>query len=191
MRFRHLFTALTIAAASVPLLAVRPAAADEPAYHRIVFPVQEKVSYSDDWGAARAGGRSHQGNDLMGSKLFHELAAADGVVQWVKVDDGTSTSGNMLSLKGDDGWVYWYIHVNNDTPGTDDALNPPEYRFAPGIQAGSRVKAADFIAFMGDSGDAETTGPHLHFEIHQPDGTATDPYVSLRLSQGQPTGNRC
>src|SRR5436190_7973477 len=99
-------------------------AADEPAWHRIHFPVREKVSYSDDWGAARAGGRTHQGNDLMGSKLFHELAAADGVVQWVKVDQGTGSSGNMLSLKGDDGWVYWYIHINNDTPGTDDAANP-------------------------------------------------------------------
>src|SRR5437588_12354465 len=127
MRFRHLFTALTIAAASVPLLAVRPAAADEPAYHRIVFPVQEKVSFSDDFGAARAGGRSHQGNDLMGAKLDHELAAVDGTVTSLKVADGTGISGNMLTLRGDDGWFYYYIHVNNDTPGTDDGANPPEF----------------------------------------------------------------
>ena len=59
----------------------------DAATNRIVFPVQEKVSYSDDFGAARAGGRKHQGNDLMGAKLDHELAAADGVISWVKVDD--------------------------------------------------------------------------------------------------------
>src|SRR5438067_8248991 len=117
MRFRHLFTALAIAgAAAIPLVSAATAAADEPPYHRIVFPVQEKVSYSDDFGAPRAGGRKHQGNDLMGAKLDHEVAAADGVVNWLKVDDGTGSSGNMLSLQGDDGWAYWYIHINNDTP---------------------------------------------------------------------------
>jgi hypothetical protein len=150
------------------------------------------VSYTDDFGAPRAGGRIHQGNDLMGKKLFHELAATDGTVTSLKVDDPNGgISGNMLTLKADDGWFFYYIHINNDTPGTDDAANPPEYRFAPGITVGSKVKAGDFIAYMGDSGDAETTGPHLHFEVHKPDGTAIDPFTSLRLSQGMPAGTRC
>ena len=30
----------------------------------------------------------------------------------------------MLILTGTDGWKYWYIHINNDTPGTDDGANP-------------------------------------------------------------------
>src|SRR4051812_50120173 len=110
MRFRHLFTALTVAAASVPLAGVMspsPAAADEPPYHRIVFPVQEKVSYSDDFGAARAGGRSHQGNDLMGAKLDHELAAADGTISWVKVDTGTGPPGDNAPPEAGDGGGSW------------------------------------------------------------------------------------
>src|SRR3954465_499711 len=116
MRFRHLFTALTVAAASVPLAGVlspSPAAADEPPYHRIVFPVQERVSYSDDFGAPRAdlgGGRSHEGNDLMGQKLFHEVAVVDGTIPSVRIADGARISGNMLTLKGNDGWFYYYIH---------------------------------------------------------------------------------
>src|SRR5436190_160859 len=192
--------ALTLlsAATAVPFLGSAPAAAEpvpgEPAYHRIVFPVQERVSYSDDWGAPRpdlGGGRSHEGNDLMGQKLFHEVAVVDGTITSVKVADGSRISGNMLTLKGNDGWFYYYIHVNNDTPGTDDGTNPAEYRFASGIEKGTKVKAGDFIAYMGDSGDAESTGPHLHFEVHQPDGTAVDPYPSLRLSQGLAVGNRC
>ncbi|MDQ1397855.1 MAG: hypothetical protein QOG64_3114 [Acidimicrobiaceae bacterium] len=191
--FRVLLGSFAVATATaLPLVTnPSPAGAAEPPFHRIVFPVQEKVSYSDDFGAPRAGGRTHQGNDLMGAKLDHELAVVDGVISSVRVEDGTGISGNMLTLKADDGWFFYYIHVNNDTPGTDDAANPPEWRFAPGIHQGSRVRAGDFIAYMGDSGDAETTGPHLHFEVHQPDGTAIDPYTSLRLSQGLPAGNRC
>jgi len=189
--------ALTLlsAATAVPFFGSAPAAAEpapgEPAYHRIVFPVQEKVSYSDDFGAPRpdlGGGRSHEGNDLMGQKLFHEVAVVDGTITSVKVADGTGISGNMLTLKGNDGWFYYYIHVNNDTPGTDDGANPAEYRFASGIEKGTKVNAGEFIAYMGDSGDAESTGPHLDFEVHQPDGTAIDPYASLRLVQGPRSG---
>src|SRR5437899_1412632 len=189
---------LLAAAPSAALFGAAPAAAEpvpgEPAYHRIVFPVQEKVSYSDDFGAPRpdlGGGRTHEGNDLMGAKLHHELAVVDGTITSVKIADGKGISGNMLTLKGNDGWFYYFIHINNDTPGTDDGANPAEYRFAAGIDKGTKVKAGDFIAYMGDSGDAETTGPHLHFEMHTPDGTAIDPYTSLRLSQGLAVGNRC
>src|SRR3954463_13884465 len=158
---------------------------DEVTYHRITFPVEGTVHYGNDWGNARSG-HVHQGDDLMGSKLQHELAAEDGVIQWVQ-----AAGSNMLSLKGDSGWEYWYIHINNDTPGTDDGANPPEFILAPGIHAGSRVTAGQFISYMGDSGNAETTGPHLHFEIHKPDGTPVDPFWSLKLSQGLRANDRC
>jgi hypothetical protein len=45
------------------------------------------------------------------------------------------------------------------------------------------VKAGQVIAFMGDSGNSETSVPHLHFEIHRPDGTAVNPYASLRAAE--------
>jgi murein DD-endopeptidase MepM/ murein hydrolase activator NlpD len=158
---------------------------DEVAYHRITFPVMGSVQYSNDWGNARSG-HVHQGNDLMGTKLQPELAAENGVIRWVR-DDG----GNMLSLRGDSGWQYWYIHINNDTPGTDDGVNPPEFILAPGITEGSRVVAGQFIAYMGDSGNAEGTSPHLHFEMHAPDGTPVNPYWSLMLAQGRRVNDRC
>jgi hypothetical protein len=149
--------------------------------HPIVFPVDGPVRYTDDFGAPRVG-HPHMGNDLMGTKLEREVAASDGVISWVQ--DGSSGNGGvMLKLQGDDGWWYYYIHINNDTPGTDDGANPAQWRFAPGIQAGSRVSAGQFIAYMGDSGDAETTAPHLHFEVHRPDGTAIDPYWSLQAAR--------
>ena len=160
-------------------------------YHRITFPVDGPVTYTDDFNACREGcTRRHMGNDLLGHKLEHEVAASDGTIAWAHLAN-TGTEGNMLQLTGKDGWVYWYIHINNDTPGTDDGKNPARWQLAPGIHVGSVVKAGEFIAYMGDSGDAESTQPHLHFEIHPPNSGAIDPYTSLRLAQGLPAGGQC
>src|SRR5690349_22814817 len=65
-------------------------------YHRITFPVVGTVHYSDDFGDCREGcTRHHDGNDLLGAKLMHEVAAANGVIDWVR-DTNTGTAGNML-----------------------------------------------------------------------------------------------
>ena len=157
---------------------------------RITVPVQGSFSYHDDFGDPRGSG-SHQGNDLMVAKGRPLLAAADATVRRIFVDNGTASQGNMLVLRDSEGWEYWYIHINNDTPGTDDGLNPLQHAFAPGIAVGARVTAGQVVAYAGDSGNAESTGPHLHFEIHQPGGTAINPYPSLRLAQGQRFGKWC
>jgi hypothetical protein len=176
--------------------AARPARAavdpDDPnvVVRRITVPVQGTFSYRDDFGDPRTG-HTHQGNDLMVAKGRPLLAATNGTVRRVFVDNGTATQGNMLVLRDAEGWEYWYIHINNDTPGTDDGLNPLEHAFAPGITVGAAVKAGQVVAYAGDSGDAESTGSHLHFEIHPPGAAAVDPYPSLRLAQGLRFGNRC
>jgi hypothetical protein len=154
-------------------------------------PVQGSFSYHDDFGDPRSNGSTHEGNDLMVAKGRPLLAATDATVRRIFVDNGTASQGNMLVLRDSEGWEYWYIHINNDTPGTDDGLNPLEHAFAPGIAVGARVTAGQVVAYAGDSGNAESTGPHLHFEIHQPGGTPIDPYPSLRLAQGLRFGNRC
>jgi hypothetical protein len=78
------------------------------------------------------------------------------------------SSGNSLYLKGDDGWYYCYLHINNDDPGTDNAANQFKYAFAPGMAVGKRVLKGELVAYLGDSGNAEGTGAHLHFEIRMP-----------------------
>jgi putative cell wall-binding protein len=90
--------------------------------------------------------------------------------------------GYMLVITGDDGWSYHYLHINNDTPGTDDGQAPLDQVFAPGLKKGDRVNAGQFVAYLGDSGNAESTGPHLHFELHDPSGAAVNAYASLKAA---------
>ena len=49
------------------------------------------------------------------------------------------------------------------------------------------MRAGQVIAYMGDSGNAEGSVPHLHFEIRQPDGTPMNPYHSLVAAQERQT----
>jgi hypothetical protein len=160
-------------------------ASQEVTYRKITFPVSGPTSYGNTWGAARVG-HQHQGTDIMGHKMEVEVAAHDGRIGWTRTD-----GNNMLTIVDDDGWQYWYIHINNDTPGTDDGANKPEFMFFPGIEHGAEVKAGQPIAYMGDSGNAEGTSAHLHFEIHPPNGTVVNSYHSLMLSQGRRVFDRC
>jgi len=185
-----LLAGAVLAGVVLPAPAAQAVTIEEPPFREITFPVQGAASFHDDFGAPRSSGRTHQGNDVMGAKHQPLLAAVGGTVSWVRLDAG-GTAGNGLTIRDADGWSYMYLHLNNDSPGTDDGLNRLDLAFAPGIERGVRVEAGQVVGFLGDSGNAEGTSPHLHFEIHQPDRTAVNPWASLRLSRGLPAGNRC
>lgn len=156
----------------------------QAAVRDIVFPVAGRNTYSDTFGACRSGcTRVHEGTDIMTPKLAPLVAARDATVTWLK-DTATpdGSEGNYLMLRDADGWEYWYVHVNNDSPGTDDGANPAEWIFAPGIERGATVRAGELVAYAGDSGNAEATGSQLHFEIHNPDGEVVNPYRSLQVA---------
>lgn len=132
----------------------------------LIFPAIGKVSWSDSFLASRGGGtRRHHGQDLMAKKMTPVVAAFDGTVNFTRGRD-RGNAGIMLTLEGDNGYRGLYIHINNDTPGTDDGQGGDRYAFAPNLQPGDRVVAGQFLGWLGDSGNAETTAPHLHFELH-------------------------
>lgn len=139
------------------------------------------MSFSDSFGAARSGGRHHQGQDLMGKKGTLLVAAVDATVRLVR-HSSNGLSGNMVQLVDAEGWQYVYLHINNDHPGTDDGANVFEQAFADGMRVGQRVLAGEPIAYLGDSGNAESVGSHLHFELHTPDGAAVNAFASLRAA---------
>jgi hypothetical protein len=176
---RRPLVALTAALCAV-LLPVDPARAAEEA-HPIVFPVAGEVTWTDTWHAPRGGGRLHEGQDLMGEKGLPVVAADDGVVTYLQ--KGHASAGHWLRLLADDGWIYSYIHLNNDSPGTDDGQASDDQIFGPGIAQGVRVTAGQVLGYLGDSGNAESSGAHLHFEMKDPSGTSINPAPSLRTAR--------
>jgi len=145
--------------------------------HPMVFPVAGPVSYIDTFGAPRAPNRKHLGQDLMGKKMEPLVAAADGTVTFITIPE--ASYGYEVSITDAAGWKYNYLHINNDTPGTDDGLAPLTDVFAPGIAKGAKVVAGQLIAWMGDSGNAEDAGAHLHFELVDPSGTYVNSFNAL------------
>ena len=146
----------------------------------IVFPVQGVAIFSDDFGDARSGGRTHEGNDLLASKMTPILAAQGGTI--VSAATTEPSYGYLISIAGDDGYKYNYLHINNDTPGTDDNNGGLLYAYAPDIVRGAQVNQGQLIAYVGDSGNAETTSSHLHFEIRLPDDSAINPFPYLNTA---------
>lgn len=105
----------------------------------------------------------HTGIDFPVSYGTPVMAATDGTVrtQW------NDAYGNMVIVTSPDGTETWYCHLSTAK-----------------IRAGS-VKAGDVIAYSGNSGNS--TGPHLHFEVHPGGGTAIDPLSWLRSHGLDPT----
>lgn len=158
----------------------------------MIFPVagpSSLTSYSDSWLSCRFGcTRKHMGQDLMGAKMTPLVAPFDGVVTALKRDSGSA--GNYVAISADRGpaagWTAFFLHVNNDTPGTDDARGSASWAFPAGIAPGARVLAGQLVAWRGDSGNAEQTGAHVHFELRKGtgwDGVAYNALPSLRAAR--------
>ena len=126
-----------------------------------VFPMQGRCNFSDTWGEPRSGGRSHEGTDVIGPKGLALYAVVDGVI--TKTYVGAANGGTALRLTAADGTYFYYAHLDS---------------FAPGIAAGTPVRAGQIIGFSGDTGNAGT--PHLHFEVHPRGGAAVNPYPILK-----------
>jgi murein DD-endopeptidase MepM/ murein hydrolase activator NlpD len=187
-KHKHLIFAV-IATLFLLIAFASTAYANSQAFFPITFPVNGKCSFEDSFGAARGGGaRSHEGIDIISDKMTPVVAAVDGTVDWLNDGIETSTANGLpyynLMLRGDDGNDYFYIHLNNDTPGTDDAKGGVVNAYAPGIINKIHVKAGETLAYVGDSGNAEETVSHLHFEIHEGGyKDPIDPYLSLVIAK--------
>ncbi|MFD2885542.1 M23 family metallopeptidase [Chitinophaga cymbidii] len=108
------------------------------------------------WGAARdAGARRHEGIDLFAKFRTPVVAAADGVVTSVSE---SNLGGKTVWMRPEDkSYVLYYAHL-------DEQL----------VREGQRVKTGDTLGLMGNTGNARTTPPHLHFGIYGRGG-AVDP----------------
>ena len=113
-----------------------------------VFPVYGPSSFTDTFQAARAGVGWHHGEDIFAPLGAPLLAVADGTVFSVGWND---RGGYRFWLRDRQGNQFYYAHLS---------------AFSPLAVNGNEVKAGAVIGFMGNTGDAQSTPYHLHFEIH-------------------------
>ena len=122
------------------------------------FPVGDKAAYiGSTWGDNRdAGRRSHEGVDIFAPKRTPAVAAADGTI--VSVREG-GIGGKTVWLRPEGrNYTLYYAHL-------DEQL----------VQEGQAVKKGDVVGLVGNTGNARTTPPHLHFGIYG-FGGAVDPF---------------
>ncbi len=176
MKYKQILNCLMVLAVIVSFVP-QNTHAQTSAVRTIIFPVIGAVTYYDDFGNARVG-HTHEGNDLMGKKMMPLVAAVDGTI--INVNYPEESWGYSVTIRDKDDYTYHYLHMNNDTPGTDDGGGDGMNAYAPDVKQGNKVVKGQLIGYMGDSGNAETTQAHLHFEIRQPDHQAYSPYQSLQ-----------
>ena len=145
----------------------------------ITFPVNGPSSFRNDFSEPRGGGtREHLGIDIIADKMTPVVSAVDGRV--VYIVSPQASWGYSISIQDSQGNSYRYLHLNNDTPGTDDGNGGTANAYAAGIQRGASVAKGQIVGWVGDSGNAENTVSHLHFEIRQAGSRAAiNPYDSL------------
>ncbi len=121
------------------------------------FPIFGKARVADTFGAVRAAPIvTHEGVDIFAPFGSPVVAVQDGKLDHV----GTlPISGNRLWLHTDNGDAFFYAHLS---------------AFSDAARNGAEVKAGTVLGFAGNTGDAEPTPPHLHFEVH-PGGMEEDP----------------
>jgi murein DD-endopeptidase MepM/ murein hydrolase activator NlpD/SH3-like domain-containing protein len=137
----------------------------EPA---LSFPVQGRDSrqISSFFGASRdAGRRRHEGVDIFAPRGTPAVASVDGIITSVSTN---SLGGNVVFLSDNQRNIrLYYAHL--------DRWN---------VNTGQHVTIGDTIGFVGNTGNARTTGPHLHFGIYGFSDGATDPLPFIRLGRG-------
>jgi hypothetical protein len=139
------------------------------------WPVLGGGAVLSTFGADRDGGnRHHAGVDISAPKMTPVVAVRDGTIRTIH-DRGSDCCA--IGIMHDDGWSSYYLHLNNDVDGSDNGFG---VGIRPDLVVGTRVVAGEVIGWVGDSGNAEPSTPHLHFELHMRSGVAIDPLASLR-----------
>ncbi len=121
-----------------------------------VCPIQGPTGFADTWGEPRSGGRLHEGVDMISPRGTTIVAVVDGLA----TPQQNELGGTTIWFTGADGNKYYYAHL-------DSYAN-----------LGNVVKG-EVIGYVGDTGNAKFSTPHLHFEIHPLGGPAVDPYPTV------------
>jgi hypothetical protein len=124
----------------------------------------QKGQIANTWHAPRGDSRLHEGQDIFAPKGTPILSATSGYV--VKIGEN-NLGGKTVSVVGDGGRYYYYAHLDS---------------YAPNLEVGDYVTRRSVLGYVGTTGNAAGTPPHLHFGVY----TTTGPIDPLPMLKDRP-----
>lgn len=122
---------------------------------------------ADTWGGARSGGRKHEGVDIFAPRGTPVTSATEGVV--LRVAE-YGIGGKHIWVFGPGGERHYYAHLDD---------------WAHGIERLTHVRKGTVLGYVGDTGNAKGTPPHLHYGIYGSNG-AYNPWPLLQADHAEP-----
>ncbi len=123
-------------------------------------------AFVNDWAFPRSGDRRHQGTDVFADRGAPIVAVAAGEVTVLDPHDGPNDLGGVTVTISDGPHRHYYAHLE---------------RISPQLRRGDVVRAGEVIGWVGTSGNARGTPPHLHLGWFV-DDVAVNPYASLAVA---------
>ncbi len=125
------------------------AAAGETVDDALVMPVDgvRVAQVADTWGGPRSGGRRHEGQDIFAERGTPIRSATEG---WIWRIGERTLGGRTVTVVGGGGARYYYAHLE---------------RYAD-VREGQYVTPDTVLGYVGNSGNARTTPPHLHLGMY-------------------------
>jgi murein DD-endopeptidase MepM/ murein hydrolase activator NlpD len=121
---------------------------------KIAMPVEDvsKAQIANTWHAPRGNDRLHEGQDIFAARGTPVLSATEGYI--VNIGEN-NLGGQTVSVVGAGGRTYYYAHLDS---------------YAPHIAEGDYVTRQTLLGYVGTTGNAAGTPPHLHFGVYAPGG---------------------
>ncbi|SEN19440.1 Peptidase family M23 [Duganella sp. CF517] len=117
----------------------------------------------DTWGGARGEGRRHEGIDIFAERGTPVLSSTEGLVMKVGAN---RLGGLVVWVVGPGGQRHYYAHLDRHS----------------NLEAGMRIPAGRVLGYVGTTGNAQGTSPHLHYGVYEMGG-AINPYPLLRTER--------
>lgn len=137
-----------------------------PMPNRLAIPVEgiHPENLTDTWGSSRSSGRTHEGIDIMASRGTRVYSNTEGVIASLQ---SNNLGGKVIWLIGPSGAWHYYAHLNDHRRG---------------LKEGDYVKQGELIGYVGNTGNARHTAPHLHYGLYLTGKGrgAVNPYPYLR-----------
>lgn len=153
--------ALLVPVLQHPVRLVRLLISRPPSVVQIPVMGVTKREIPNSWGSPRSGGRPHQGVDIFAKRGTPVLSATEGIVMRV----GTNgLGGNVINVMGPGRQVHYYAHLDQY-----GAFRPFDF-----------VYPGNILGYVGNTGNARDTPPHLHYGVYDPLRGAVNPWPLLK-----------